>query len=814
MSLARWLVLVFTIVSGSLIVGTGTLFYSSWQEQRSTKRHDSEAFARTVAFQVGIRTMDLQRLVESIARDPRLVDISIAGPEAVESEEAQLRRLIPDAVMVQILPPGLEDQRPGLSFADLDLAHRAATQAPMPMVHGFGTPESHLAVARAIKYGEEVTAVLLVGVGLRWLTKGLPSLPEGAIALAQGKLTLAFRGDSAFQSQPPAGSIPVKGTAWQVQYWVAPLGWRDRLGQLLIPLGAIVFAVGVLAGFAYWLRKALWHDATMLFTLVNDLTEGTVRGGYSLTIREFQSLVDKLLMSIKGNRGGIRKRRKKVSSADEKNSDSNKEAIPADMLVSMSAEEQTPQTATVTNEGGRISLPREIFRGCDIRGLGDEHLTPEVVRELGRVIGSEIQARGEQTVLVGRDERSSSEELSRALIEGLQASGRDVIDLGRVPVSIVYFATHYLTHRCGVMITASSSPAQYNGLKVVMDSRPLNAGELQGLLERYQRGELSSGMGMLESQDLLADYVGHIIDDVQIGRPMKVIMDSGAGVAGDTAAALLKTLGCEVEELHTDGLLDPTDPGSLQPLMDHVREDDEAELGLAFDGDGDRLAVVDAKGHWIPPDQVLMLLAQDALSREPGADIVVDIECSRHAVRHIVQQGGHPVQVAPGYCHLVKKMVDDGGAILAGGYGGHVIFRERWFGTIDGIYAAARLIEVLSAEPLSSDEIFAELPSSPGTPRLVVPLSGDEAEKALRLLTVSADKFFDDAKINTTWGVRVDFANGWGSVRVSNSLPALVFRFEADDGETLTRIQERFQNWFETIELPLSLPKTEIQNNG
>ncbi len=813
MSLARWLILVFTVVIVAFILSTGVIYYLSWKKDGQQRRRNWESYAQSQVWQLQARMRNLQRLLQGLAEDPQTAEASLLGGESLEAEEARLTRIIPYAIQVKILPPGLDSQPPSLSFADLDLVHRAEKQVPVPSVHGAGSSKGYLAAAHAIQSQGKLTGVLLVKLDLKWLEEVLPEPDAGAMALMQGKLMLLYRGQPGLKQKVAGEDMPVEGTLWQMRYWIPPSDWHEYIEIWLPPFIAMLLIVVAFQWFVHWLRKALWHDASILFTLVNDLVEGTFRGNYTLKLRELQSLVDKLLLSMETGRDINQLQRRDSGQERQKPVSSQAEAMaaPEESLVSISAsreEEEAPKPLP------SVTLPETIFRPCDIRGKTDEVLTPEVAHELGRSIGSEVQAQGEQVVVVGCDARSSSESLKQALIQGMQSTGRDIIDLDTVPVPILYFANHYLTHHSGVMVTGSSSPADINGFKIVIGGRHCSGDALTGLLERHRKNEISSGMGMLESQDLLADYVGHIIDDVQIGRPIKVIVDSGADVVAEAAVALLRTLGCEVDALHTEGLLDPTDPGGLKRLMAKVQNDEEAELGLAFDGDGDRMAVVDGNGRWISPDRVLMLLAADVLSRQPGADIVFDLECSRHVAGYIVQQGGHPVQVAPGYCNLLAQMEEKSGAVMAGGFGGHLIFRERWFGTVDALYAAARLIEVLSAEPMSPDELFAELPHSPSTPRLLLSLPDDEVKKTIRLLESCADKFFNDAKINLSHGIRVDFSNGWGTVRASSSLPALVFRFEADDQESLVQIQGRFQQWFETIELPISVPSITGHHHG
>ncbi len=810
MSLARWLVLLFSVVMIAIILSTGMIYYLSWQKDGELRRRSWANYAQSQARQLQTRTRDLQRLLQGLAGDRQVVEASQLGGAPLQAEEARLQRIIPHALRVRIFPPGVEAERPSMSFADLDLIQRARRQMPAPSVHGGGPSRRYLAVAHAIESEGRLTGVLWVKVDLKWLEEAMPVPDEGAMALMQGKLTLLYRGKPGFKEKGEGAEIPIEGTMWRLRYWIPSTAWEEYLGRVTPALFAMFLIMGSFFLFVRWLKAALQHDASLLFTLVNDLIDGTFRGSHTFKLRELQSLADKLLMTAEKNRFLRPLDKRKARSQPEVPVPAEGDGQASEPLVSMSASREEAEPA---KPPASVSLPDSIFRPCDIRGEAGETLTPEIARELGRAIGSEVQAQGEQVVVVGCDSRPSSEPLKQALIEGIQVTGRDVVDLGTVPVPILYFANHYLTHHSGVMVTGSSSPAEFNGLKITINGRHCSGDALLGLRERCRRNEISQGMGMLESQDLLADYVGHIIDDVQIGRPVKVIVDSGSDVVAESAVALLRTLGCEVDALHTEGLLDPTDPERLKRLMAKVQKDEEAELGLAFDGDGDRLTVVDGKGRWIPPDLVLMLLAADALSRQPGADIVFDLECSRHLAGYIVQQGGHPVQVAPGYCSLLNRMEEKNGAVMAGGFGGHVIFKERWFGTVDALYAAARLIEVLSAEPSSPDEIFAELPQSPSTPRLLVTLPDEEVDRTMRLLEACADKFFNDAKINLSHGIRVDFANGWGSVRGSSSLPALVFRFEADDRQALLQIRDRFQQWFDTIELPVSVPSITGDHN-
>ncbi|GAB4355281.1 MAG: phosphomannomutase/phosphoglucomutase [Methylohalobius crimeensis] len=804
MSLARWLVILLTAALVSLTLAVTGTYFLAWQKSRANEARAWSDYARSVARQIQIRQKYLLAWVDGLARDPRVADVLTGEGKPISDEEQRLLRMIPHAVEVRIIPreagAWTDSGNLGLGFADMDLVNQAETGAPPPAVHDFTSSERHVAVARAVRRADQVIGVLLVGIDVQWLEQALPAPPQGAVALRQGALWVAFRGEDALKEASPAASLPISGTPWQLQYWIPSSDWITLLGGVAI-WAVTVLVLGILFGWV-WRKgeRAIEADRTTLFTLANDLAAGTVRGNYSMALQELRPLLDRLLQ-LQRSRWSL----EQAALSEEELVAGETAPLPETESQPEVRVEETPPSLPEKAQAAPVTLPEVVFRPSAIAGVVGETLTPESVRELGRAIGSESESRGEQMVAVGRDARASSEALVQALNEGLRASGRDVIDLGKVPTAVVNFATHYLPNCSGVMVTAGSDPPEYNGLKIVVGGEPCGEKALLALNRRLQKGDLSSGMGMLESRDLLADYIGAIIDDVQIGRPLKVVVDYGPGVAGQVAPALLRTLGCEVEELHTQGALNPFAPGALDRLIGKVREDREVELGLAFDGDGNRLAVVDAQGEPILPDRVLMLLAADVLSREPGGDIVFDVQCSRHLAGYIVQHGGRPV-VTPSGDNPIRAKMAELGAVLGGGFDGSLLFQERWTGLPDAIYGAARLVELLSAEPLTSDEIFAELPQGVVTPRLHVDLPPGEPETMMQVLVASSDKFFRDAKINTIDGIRADYADGWGLVSVSKSVPGLVFRFEADNEEALFRIQGYFREWFETLEIDLDLP--------
>ena len=437
-----------------------------------------------------------------------------------------------------------------------------------------------------------------------------------------------------------------------------------------------------------------------------------------------------------------------------------------------------------------------ILRAYDIRGLVDQDLTEDTVRALGQAIGSTAIDAGQHSLVVGYDGRDSSPRLANALQAGLQACGCDVIDIGQVPTPVMYFATHHLGTQAGVAITGSHNPAAYNGLKTIINGRPLWGEGISALGKRIANNDLRQGAGTYRSDDVLDAYQARITQDIHLARPLRVVVDCGNGVPGASAPGVLEALGAEVIPLfcEVDGRFpnhhpDPTVPDNLTDLIAAVASYN-ADIGLAFDGDGDRLGVVDNTGHIIWADRQMMLYARAILAQRPGEQIVFDVKCSARLAEVIEQAGGQACMWKTGHS-LIKEKLRETGAPLAGEMSGHLFFNDRWYGFDDATYAAARLLELISADSRPASAIFAELPEPVSTPEIRLDLNEGEPAQLMRALMQQADTF-DDATLTTIDGLRVDFANGWGLVRASNTQPCLVMRFEGTDQDQLSAIQARF----------------------
>jgi phosphomannomutase/phosphoglucomutase len=760
-----------------------------------------------------------------VVADPAISGVLDSGnPAELLAQAKDLEHLFPGAIRVRLLKPGIEavdlKASPPISYAALDMLRHAETRETPPPVeaHMSGTPRQHINLVRRIldSSGRRVIGMLMVSYSTQQLQKLLGGQDSGGYlelqqAVSGGdQLILGSRGDAVFKQGAGDAVVPIAGTRWQIAYWSGESFGVEDIRTLLPSLVAVAVAVLLFILLVWFVSRrlglALRSDQAALLTIVKDMRDGRVRQSYPSVLVEMHDTVELMTRTAAS---GIREARAAADSG-----------MPADVEASAVAEEVVdPLEGDLLFDDNALDIAKVeieeqkvnpvIFRSYDIRGVVGETLNEETAYEIGRAVGSEAYFRGEQTVVVGRDGRLSSPELAEQLIRGLKATGRDVKDVGLVPTPILYFAAQYLGSSSGVMITGSHNPAVYNGFKIVLGGETLSGEAIQSLRQRIEKGDLLTGEGTVEAVAVLPDYIERIKSDIQLLRSLKLVIDCGNGAAGIAAPDLFRQLGCEVVELFcdVDGNFpnhhpDPGQPENLSALINAVQSEG-AELGLAFDGDGDRLGVVNAQGAVIWPDRLLMLLAIDVLSRNPGAQIIYDVKCSRHLAEVISNHGGEPVMWATGHS-LIKAKMKETGALLAGEMSGHIFYRERWFGFDDALYAAARLLEILANDERSSSEIFAALPDSFATPELSIPMAEGEAAVFMEKLLNGAH--FEDARIATIDGLRAEFDRGWGLVRASNTTPSLVLRFEADDELALHSVQEEFRRVLLQTDPQLQLP--------
>ena len=453
-------------------------------------------------------------------------------------------------------------------------------------------------------------------------------------------------------------------------------------------------------------------------------------------------------------------------------------------------------------------LATEIFRAYDIRGIVDEQLSDAMLYHIGLAVGTQVKRNGENSIAVGADGRLSSPRLSQALMAGLADTGCRVLNLGAVPTPVLYFGVKTLGTASGIMLTGSHNPSNYNGCKIVIGGHTLANDSIIALYDLIKLQDYELGIGAIEEHIIDQVYQDRIDNDVKLARPLKVVLDAGNGIAGDIAPKLFKQLGCDVIPLfcEVDGNFpnhhpDPGKPANLVDLQAAVAKH-KADIGLAFDGDGDRVGVITETGQMIYPDKLLMLFAEDVISRNPQAEIIYDVKCTRLLEPFIQSKGGVPTMWKTGHSLIKSKMIETG-ALLAGEMSGHIFFKERWYGFDDGIYSAVRLCEILASTSESASAMFKRFPEDVSTPEINIQVTEDEK---FDLVTQLQSAHFPTGKVSTIDGIRVDYVDGWGLVRASNTTPVLVLRFEGQNQAVLQRIKEEFQHHLYAVDTKLTVP--------
>ena len=689
------------------------------------------------------------------------------------------------------------------------------------------------AVQAALASGDNAAAARALGDGWKTLqpVQVLPEDLESAYAEAGkaefSKLALlesALLEDKAVARVVGSGSSRVLGVAAAgpgvVVYAGLPLstltdsldgaGASDRSYLALRQGGYTVHEVGdtSLSGAADALSRPLGDTGMRVVAALPPTTEGAFGLGAvpSLVAAAVLALIAIGCMLVASGRVNLGRRIHTATAAEEAEPTLGQalQRVPLPEAPAARAAGETPAPAAAGVAASGLAVDPDIFRAYDIRGVVGTTLSVEAAQLIGQAIGSVMQQQGLEDIVVGRDGRLSGPELSAGLIEGLRKAGRNVIDIGLAATPVAYFAAYHLRAGSCVAVTGSHNPPEYNGFKIVIGGTTLSGDAVTDLYERISSGQLyeSAVPGGLQQREVAADYIQRIADDVQLDRPLKIVVDAGNGVAGEFAPQLLEAIGAEVIPLYcdVDGTFpnhhpDPSDPRNLEDLIQTVKRFD-ADLGVAFDGDGDRLGVVTRDGEIIYPDRLLMLFAADVLERNPGALVIYDVKCTGKLQGWILRHGGTPLMWQTGHS-LIKAKMRETGAELAGEMSGHFFFQERWYGFDDGMYAAARLLEILAARAETPGELLSALPVAVSTPEIKVPVEQGNAHDIAQRFVDSAD--FEGARLSTIDGLRADWDDGWGLLRASNTTHVLVLRFEADDKEALIRIKDAFRDHLQAI---------------
>jgi phosphomannomutase/phosphoglucomutase len=803
-----------------------------------TRAMDREV--RMTVDQVAARTGTLVNFYSSnmalLAKDPDIARLLMAGDaSALQDKEQSLTYLFPAAINVRLLPPGLDEvdleASPPLGYAALDQMREAeSSETPPPAeVHLYNTPQQHINIVRRVAdpAGSGTVGHLMLSLSGDTLTDLLGEVQylSGYMELQQAgskgaPVPVASAGDAGYRSGEPDAVQAIAGSRWQAAFWSgeSSVAFLGMISLWVIGGTGVLAALMLLYTLLLFRRLSagVRQDQVSLVSMLKDAGNDQLNREYPAGLVEMQDTIDFMTrlagnVNVRVQSGVVEREQEEEYGTGEETAESVADSIAKDLEGGLRSDslivEEEPVDAAADEENTVIDP--SIFRAYDIRGVVNQSLTTTAVRQIGRAIGSEALQRGCNTIVVGRDGRLSGPALVDALITGLNETGCDVKDIGVVPTPVLYFAAHYLDTQSGVMVTGSHNPPDYNGLKIVIDGETLSGESIQQLRERIEEDNLISGQGSKDSLNVVPDYIERIRSDVHVDRPLKVVLDCGNGVAGAVAPQLLRDLGCEVTELfcEVDGNFpnhhpDPSKPENMEDLITAVREQ-QADIGMAFDGDGDRLGVVTTEGSIVWPDRILMLFAADVLERNPGGKIIYDVKCSRFLDGIIREHGGEPLMWKTGHS-FIKAKIRESGALLAGEMSGHIFFKERWYGFDDGLYSAARLLEVLGKDARLPTEVFAALPDSVNTPELNISMQEGEPPRFMDSLMASAH--FEDARVHTIDGLRVEFPDGWGLVRASNTTPVLVLRFEADDEAALARIMGEFRRVMLQVKEDLSLP--------
>lgn len=837
--LGAWIVqplVALLLVFVAMFLAHEAVFVSPLDEQRKSQETDASlAFVRG-NLETFVKTREA--ILDSIAS-------SEFARSAVEDESFELalsqlaQSALPDLQKLYVLSqkelPAVRVTYPEMSFATVDTLRDVMQTGKKQKLEAFASNQEWRLQRVVPVFSEDAGQVIgaLVAVldttALRETLKPTQHLAPGKMDLLPSDeenvraIVTKGVGDDDVSSQ-----VSVGGTTWQLRFTMdtqifeqvdRTLVWGVFGGGALLSL-LLVYIFGRLH------NQSMSKELLQLNAILRAIISGEGKKNQELNYAEFNAVLSNARQYAKAQKATAPQNLpeqasasapQKIQSADAQADDAplfDDDLLDLDML-----EEGDTSLASVDNMEEEemvqevkqldFDVPQSIFRAYDIRGIVDETLSEDVVELIGKAFATEALSRGQSKVCVGYDGRLSSEPYCEALTRGIVSTGADAIIVGRVPTPVLYFATHHLETGTGVMITGSHNPGNYNGFKMMIGGSTLAGDDIQKLYNRIILQDFESGQGERSEQEVARDYLDTILNDIAVAAPLKVVVDAGNGVAGELGPMLIEELGCEVIPLfcEIDGTFpnhhpDPGKPKNLQDLIAAV-EEHNADLGLAFDGDGDRVGVVTNLGKIIWPDRLLMLFAKDVVSRNPGADIIFDVKCSRRLNGLISGYGGRPIMWKTGHS-LIKAKMKETGALLAGEMSGHIFFKERWLGFDDGLYSAARLLEILGIEDATSEEVFATFPEDVSTPEINIEVTDENKfEYVEKLCHLKGN--FSDGNVSTIDGLRVDFPNGWGLCRASNTTPMLVLRFEADDESALEQIKDKFKEQLKAVDASLDL---------
>lgn len=794
--------------------------------QATLDKEYAQAMAQQMAHSLRIKLAETQMQQKNAARHANTIDY-LNNPDS--SWKRTLKSLITGSEQIFILDSvsalGLQDK---LGYAVQELASSTLKGKEFPLEAVQRNGEIHFYLATPIKdYSNSIQGILLIEYGATWLDqlRSGAAAKHGLISTRQVLRSDPSKGLQVFEIGKKSDSQLTVVTESINDYWFLtfiPADTRPQLATTTIVTPWVIALLGTLIVLfiLIWLQKReINRNKLMLYNYVRHLYRKGENDWPKFNIKIFHELAK--AMEHLANSRGINpdlphptESKLLISSTDRE-----KQSIDLTQPVTSTKKKKTltaqtdqaiPQVMVEEVPHTKALVAQSIFRTYDIRGDVEQYFSHGVTEQIGLALGSELQSRGEKSIILAWDGRVSSPAIAQALQEGLLASGVNVINLGSATIGLLYYACHELETGNGVMVTGSHNPANINGFTIVINRKSLMQEQLMALYHRIQRQDFMAGQGVVENRNLSRDYIERIQSDIQLSRPLKIVLDGSNGIAGPIGLQLLKTMGLDVIPLYCDvdgsfpnHLPDPSKPGNLVALQEAVKEY-KADIGIAFDGDGDRIAMVDEQGTIISPDRILMFLAKDIISRQPGCDVVYDVKSSRRLSQLISQSGGRPTMWKAGHS-LMKAKIEELDAILGGELSGHIYLRDRWYGFDDSLYVSARLLELLSHQFEPVSDIFSEFPNDISTTDITID-SDDKRKFTIIQLLASEPSLQEGARISVIDGIRSDFADGWGLVRASNTSPTLTLRFAGDSDEALERIKSLFKEALNRHAPELTLP--------
>ena len=776
--------------------------------QATLDKEYAEAMAQQMANGLRTKLAETQMQQKNAARHANTISYL---EEKDLSWKRTLKSLITGAEQIFILDSlsalGLQDSL-GYAVQELATSTLKGKQFPLEAVQRDG--KIHFYLATPIKdYSQTIKGILLIEYGADWLDqlRSGAAAKHGLISTRQVLRDDPNKGLQVFEVGARSDNRLTVVTESINDYWFLtfiPADTRPQLATTTIVTPWIVALLGTLISLFVitWLQKReIDYNQLILFNYVRHLFRKGENEWPKFNIKVFHDLGK--AMEHLANSKGIVAVQKELA---KENSDREKQQIELTQPITKAnsrtndnshSNAPIPQVMVEEVDHNKVEVSKDIFRAYDIRGTVGQDISPEVAEQVGLALGSELQIRGENKIILGWDGRLSSPDFAHALHRGLLATGTDVINIGSVTTGTLYYACHELDTSNGIMVTGSHNPTNFNGFKIVINRQTLSKEQLMALYHRIQRHDFRQGHGQAEEKTINNDYLDRIQGDIQLSRPLKVVLDAGNGIAGPIGVQLLKTMGldviplfCDVDGNFPNHQPDPSNPDNLSALQNAVKEH-KADLGIAFDGDGDRIGVIDELGNIILPDRLLMFLAKDIISRQPGSDVIYDIKSSRRLNHFISKFGGRPTMWKTGHS-LMKAKMEELNAILGGELSGHIYFRDRWYGFDDSLYASARLLELLSHQFETVSQIFAEFPDDISTAEITI--NTDDQRKFAIIHQLAAEPSLQqDARVSLIDGIRSDFKDGWGLVRASNTTAKLTLRFAGDNQQALDRIQQLYK---------------------